>query len=47
VPEFDELAVAPPPPPPIVSIVLVFDQSPGTVQLVPETIKIWVMVEPK
>jgi hypothetical protein len=31
-------AVCPPPPPPIVSIVLVFDQSDGTVQDVPEMI---------
>jgi hypothetical protein len=31
-------AVCPPPPPPIVSIVLVFDQSDGIVQDVPEMI---------
>jgi hypothetical protein len=32
------LAAEPPPPPPIVSIVLVLDQSDGTVQEVPEMI---------
>jgi hypothetical protein len=32
------LAPEPPPPPPIVSIVLVLDQSDGTVQEVPEII---------
>jgi hypothetical protein len=32
------LAPEPPPPPPIVSIVLVLDQSDGTVQEVPEMI---------